>query len=238
MGFNKAYVEGSMYNLVTIEECFQNPSLYDRDNAVIINYRGIDVILPIRVKIFDRTLVGVYHFYNDQPIIRYRFPYTPEEFSNYSAEGKVANFEGTQNMYQMIQESNKLRAQEFQYLTNPDNVYEPIVGENDAPHMKQLKMNIGAKKCDLNRYASRFGQFANDKRKLKEDNITLEKLITFYQNIDISSAIITWDNNPNVPNPTKKVSVSLLSGPDAGETVQMDPEQFFDNVKEVLHYNG
>ena len=68
MGFNKAYVEGSMYNLVTIEECFQNPSLYDRDNAVIINYRGIDVILPIRVRIFDRTLVGVYPFYNDQPI--------------------------------------------------------------------------------------------------------------------------------------------------------------------------
>ena len=100
-----------------------------------------------------------------------------------------------------------------QILTDADNIYIPIIGDEDGPEMVALKTAIGSKKCDINKYAFRFGpNFLNNKRLLKEKNITLNKLILMADNLDMEAELILRDKNHDVPNPMGQEVHAILTG--------------------------
>ena len=68
--------------------------------------------------------------------------------------------------------------------------------------MKALKQAITAKNIDIDKYADRFGEnFPNDKRKLKDEKITLFLLKRMAECLDMNVDLIISDKSPNVPNP-------------------------------------
>ena len=61
---------------------------------------------------------------------------------------------------------------------------------------------INAKNIDIDKYADRFGEnFPNDKRKLKDEKITLFLLKRMAECLDMNVDLIISDKSPNVPNP-------------------------------------
>ena len=120
------------------------------------------------------------------------------------------------NIKDLIESSNLLKDKEREILTSPDNVTMVSIGELDDPEMKALKMAILEKHIDIDKYESRFGSnFNNDKRLLSKSRITITKLKTMCDNLDIKATLILEDASPDVPNPIgKEIRVELVRGED------------------------
>ena len=102
---------------------------------------------------------------------------------------------------------------------NVDNVTTPSISPNDAPAMSGLKEAITLKHCDIDKYSDRFGSnFANEKRLLKDSEISLKKLIIYGNAMDIKMTLTMEDASSDVPNPMgEKVTVVLTGGNKYGE---------------------
>ena len=98
-------------------------------------------------------------------------------------------------------------------LTEVDSIFIPQINPNDSPEMSAFKEAIIAKKIDINKYASRFGDnFLNDKRILKTTSITMNKLISMCQKLDIEAELTLRDvQSDNIPNPMMKEITVILT---------------------------
>jgi hypothetical protein len=68
--------------------------------------------------------------------------------------------------------------------------------------MIALKQAVNQKHIDINKYAYRFGDnFNNDRRLFEKPTITLSKLKTIAEALDMSCYIIIEDKDKDVPNP-------------------------------------
>ena len=78
---------------------------------------------------------------------------------------------------------------------------------------------IDVQNIDIDKYADRFGEnFPNDKRKMKDDKITLFLLKRMAECLDMNVDLIISDKNPNVPNPIgMPIKVSLTGNGDETE---------------------
>ena len=201
----KANLDGKMYDVVNYTDFCGNKELYNNImTAVEINLNGNNMILPIRSSNDDRP--GLYN----QGCID--FMICPDDKKEeYSADAIVADFSKVKDIKDLIQVQDKIRDIEKEILTNPDNITVPSITGEDSPEMRALKEAIKSKEMDIDKYQERFGaNFPNDKRLLKQNDITQKMLKRICKNLDIKATLILEDVNPDVPNPMNtKISVDL-----------------------------
>lgn len=211
MDLKKASVEGRLVDVVSFEKLEESKELYaSAGNPTAVEVKtctGEQFILPFN----DRTTMsndraGVYPFGNVGYIIKY-----PDKKYKKEYQPDVIDFGDVDSIQGFINKQDRVKDVEREILCSPDNIYKPAIGEHDAPEMKAIKEAIRAKNIDIDKYADRFGEnFPNDKRKLKDDKITLFLLKRMAECLDMNVDLIISDKNPNVPNPIgMPIKVSL-----------------------------
>lgn len=204
----KMKIGDRVYDVTTVEEYAKNEVLYDPAYTAI-EHEGL--ALPILNKSEYGTskpgsIPGRFVSFFQMPA---------QNQEEYSLQDAI-DFTDTKNMRELIEKQNMVRDLEREILVNSDCVTVPRFDDNDSVEMIALKEAIIAKHCDLNNYASRFdGNFANDKRILNDNTITLPKLKKYAQALDLKISMTIEDKNPDVPNPmNKSITVELTGGGD------------------------
>lgn len=205
----KMKISDRVYDVTTIEEYTKSQELYD-PTYTAIEHEGL--ALPVIGKSDYATgrpgvVPGSFVSFFQQP--------SEEDRSEYNLDGAI-DFDNTKNMRELIAKQNKVRDLEREILVNSDCITVPRFDDNDSVEMIALKEAIIAKQCDLNNYASRFnGNFANDKRILNDNTITLPKLKKYADALDLKIIMTIEDKSPDVANPmNKSITVELTGGAD------------------------
>lgn len=211
LNIRRIKLPGKVCDVVTNEKYTSNPELYDPSyTAIETEIDGEKYALPIINRFELGTKVGVVpgscvSFYNP--------PQTAIDKESYSMD-KVIDYSDAKGIKDLIERSMMVRNLENEVLVNPDNVTVLRIDDNDSPEMKALKEAINYKCCDINLYANRFGgNFANDRRILNDNTITLQKLKKYANALDMNITMTISDKNSNVPNPIgKKIQIDLTGG--------------------------
>ena len=167
-------------------------------------------LYPIRPKTSD--LPGLYAQTN--AITIFKDP-SEEEKEVYSTEN-IIDFGNATSLKEIIMKQNKLKNAERTILTTPENIFVPVIRDDDSPEMVGLKEAVIAKEIDIDKYQARFGSnYSNDKRLFNDKSITLSKLKTMFKALDMKGTLIIEDLNDDIPNPIgKKIVIDLLGGDD------------------------
>ena len=202
----KSKIQNRIYDVMSFDDYIKN-----RDNVdpSFLAVRDGDYMYPIRPK--TSNLPGIYMMSPD--LYRFKDPVTEEDKEEYSIKN-IINFEDAKSIKEIIIKQNKLKNAERTILTTPDNIFVPVIGEDDSPEMAGIKEAVIAKKIDIDKYQGRFGSnFSNDKRLFNDKSITLTKLKTMFKALDMKGTLIIEDLNEEVPNPIgRKIVVDLLGG--------------------------
>lgn len=210
-----ATVDGKLVDVITTEEysskwrTFQdNPSMY-QSSALDIQTGGNRYILPFRGKTDDRP--GIY---NEGAMYRIKLPKTKEEENEYSyGSREVVDIGNSGDVKTFLNRNKQVRDMEAVILTDIDDVYTPPMLPNDSPEMRAFKEAVASKHCDINKYAPRFGDnFLNDKRILKTPSITMNKLVSMSEKMDIEVELILRNAGDDVPNPMDRSISVILTG--------------------------
>lgn len=192
--YKKAKVNGRVTTVVTPEEALRNESCQNKYTSVEIN----DVLLPVK-KTYDPSSPGFY-IMGSGKIGKFIYP-SDEDREEYSAKNAI-DFSDVQNMKDLINKQEEVKRMESEVLSNSDNLFKPIPKENDTPEMKALKQAICLKNIDIDAYADRFGDnHNNDKRLMKGPSITMSKMKSIGNKLDMKITLTISDASPNVPNP-------------------------------------
>lgn len=203
---NKAFINGAVYDVISIEEFYTDPMKYKGACVTYENY-----ILPVRSSY--ETRIGYYPgiFYgriSDGVIL----PETEWDKKAYSIDHLV-DFQNITDIRQVMDAQRKIESDQAIYLTSSDNIFQPNIDPvTDTPLMLGLKQAVLAKQIDINRYQSRFGaDFNNDRRKFAQPRISIDKFITIARNLDMKATVIIEDASENVPNPIgHKIVIDLM----------------------------
>ena len=217
MDMKIATVDGKLVDILTEEDYSnkwksfqQNPSMYQSSaldyTDPLTNKR---YVLPFRNKSDDRP--GVY---DEGGLYRVKVPQCKDDEQSYAyGDIDIVDIGNSKNIGTFLERNKQIRDMEAVILTDIDDVYSPQMLPNDSLEMRAFKEAIASKHCDLNKYGPRFGDnFLNDKRILKTPNITMNKLITMSQKLDIEVELILRNSNENVPNPMDKPISVILTG--------------------------
>lgn len=199
----KAKVDNKIYDVISFSDYATKPEAYVPEFTAIENEGSI---YPIRKKTDIRP--GMY----PGPIVCKFVRPSDEERDIYSAE-HIINFDEAHSLKDIIERQNQLNQTERGILTTIDNVFCPVISEDDTPEMVGLKQAVIAKGIDLDKYEQRFGvNYNNDKRLFNKPSITLTKLKTMFDALDMKATLIIEDKSPDVPNPMgTKIVVELTS---------------------------
>jgi len=147
------------------------------------------------------------------------FPKTDEEKYIYQPElnsGAIINRKNQKDMQQFLDETAREKSREKESLERytANGAYIPPLLENDSAEMRGLKTCIILKEMDIDNYAERFGpNYPNDKRKIKDPDITSFLLKRYCTNFDLEVDIVFRDKNPDVANAmNKEVRVNMIPG--------------------------
>lgn len=198
----KGRIDSKIYDVVDSTEYSKNKDMYDPEYTAVIKD---NLLYPIRGRKVDRSKPG---YYFDGTIGIYVKPKNEEEYST----SNIIDFSSTDNIKDLLEKSTALKDMERDILTNPDNIFIPVIDEYDEPEMKGLKEAIIAKKIDLEKYKQRFGKDYNNDRKLfNRHDITIKKLKSFADKLDMKLTLILEDKDETVPNPIGRVIVVNLN---------------------------
>jgi len=202
MTMKKAKIDGKIVDVVERHELSTGSNLP-------YGYTGIeldDYVLPLRAK--NDTRPGVYRGGNVVLVVKK--PNATEQ-AEYSKEN-IIDFGSASDMKDLISKQNALREMERSIVTTVDNIFCPQIRETDAPEMVALKKAVAAKGIDIDKYESRFGaNFNNDKRLFDKSSITLSKLKSMCNALDINATLILSDSSEEVPNPMREKIVIPLT---------------------------
>lgn len=214
MSLEKAKIGDAIFDVISTEEYYRDPSAYNSFTAI----KGNDgYVYPIRSKSDNRP-----GFYPTGGMDFFKIP-TVGESSIYTQQN-IINFEEATGLREVIQCQQKLLSAERSILTTIDNVFAPEIHENDTPEMKAMKQAIIDKHIDLDKYESRFGpNYNNDKRLLKKNSITFGKMRDISNALDIKVSIVIEDAAPDVPNPIGRVITAELTG--SGMSIEEDGDE-------------
>ena len=181
--------------------------LKDDDHcAVEITKNGKKYILPIKGNTSNNNDPGVYC--TDGKISMITYP-TEEQEKTYMPEGDNVLVFGDHTSLQSLSDAKKKMDESLNKLietTDGSSIYKPPLLDSDTSEMRAMKECIIAKNIDLDKYKDRFGaNYPNDKRKLKDDNITLNMISRMCENLDIRLDLVFSDANGEIPNPMDKV---------------------------------
>lgn len=202
MDLKKANIEGKLSDIISLQQLQENRELYST-GPVAIEVKKEDTgevyMLPYRPSGQKIEKPGVYQVSNNAKVDLIVFP-SNSKSKDYQPE--VIDFSNNNNIQDYYQKIDRVRDIERDILTSPDNVFTPHTSETDSPEMRGLKEAIRAKHIDIDKYADRFGEnFPNDKRKMKDDKITLFLLKRMCECLDMKAELIISDASPDVPNP-------------------------------------
>lgn len=202
---------GRSYDIVDVDNFYHNRDLY-KDAGVALNIPDgkTSVSLPYMERGTKMDKPGVYDA-GCIDIIKYP---TEQEREEYSPE--IIDFDNVKDIEEFRQKSEALRTIDKEVLTTTgsDSQFIPPLLETDTPEMRAVKEAIIAKNIDLDKYADRYGtNYPNDKRRYKDDKITLTLIKRACQCLDMRAQLILEDVNPDVPNPIgKRIIADLTSG--------------------------
>lgn len=203
-----ALVKGESYNVLSYDEYRESKALWDTGNLAV---KEGDYVLPYRGDYSNKNsnAPGIYSAGSLDFVV---YPNKNDEH-NYK-DIPIITISSEDNIEEIIKKENVLSKLAEPWITNPDNITNIHMKESDEPSMKILKQAINEKRCDIDKYAPRFGDnFPNDKRQLKNSSVTLKIINRFCDNLDMEAILTIRDKDTGVPNPMKKpVSVSLTSG--------------------------
>lgn len=206
----KGKIDGKIVDIITIEDYYHNPSLYEYNYTAIDGGNGI--IYPIRGKMDGRP--GMY-ITPRSPFIKQKDP-KPEEVEVYS-DTNIIEFDNAVSMADLIERQNQLYSQERSILLSVDNIFMPPIKEDDSSEMVGMKQALAAKRCDIDKYKPRFGSnFQNEKRLFERPTMTLSKLRKACRALDIKATLILEDSSPDVPNPMNTTIYIDLTDNDGG----------------------
>ena len=188
----KAKIDNKIIDVVPFETFMRNAD--DVQN----NYVGVEkdgIVYPARGK--NDTRPGIY---NNGVIFRF-VPPDRDQIDDYSSKN-IIDFNNSSSIKEVISKQNKLRGMESSILTTVDNIFVPNIDQSDSPEMVALKKAVIAKHIDLDKYEQRFGSnFNNDRRLFDKNSITLVKLKTIADALDMKVTLSIEDKDDNVPNP-------------------------------------
>lgn len=204
MNIEKAKIDSCIYDVITEEEYYRNPDIYDpRFTAIKF---GDGNVYPIRNPSDFRPgfyPLGGYSFFKLAP---------PSEHHIYSQQN-IINFSNTEGIREIIQAQQQLASEERIILTSIDNLFTPNISPNDKPEMMALKQSVIDKHIDIDKYEQRLGaNFNNDKRLFRRDSISLKKLVKLCDALDIKVTMTFSDVDPNVPNPMNTERTVIITG--------------------------
>lgn len=199
----KAEIDGRLYNVTSIDDFTDHPDLYTPKFTAI--ERPGECILPIRNRTTD-TGPGIYY----QAGAMVSIVEKPDDAKEYSPD-KIIDFTNPKSIGEVFEKQQIIRDIQDEIMTTSDNILCLKIGEKTTPEMKALKTAINLKRIDTKQYEDRFDQFQNDMRLLKGDSITLGKLISISNALDISVDITLRDRDGNTPNPMNQTIVIDLT---------------------------
>ena len=204
-----AKIDDKMMNVIPIDTFYNNRENYKNSPiAISIDINGNNYGLPYRQRGTTIDKPGVYDAGVVDIIV---YPQTKEEIEKYSPD--YTNFNNISDMKEYQEQYEKYKKAETSILTSgKDNVFKPPFLEDDTPEMRAIKEAISDKNIDLDKYASRFGDnYPNDKRKFKDNTITLYLIKRACNCLDMKARLILEDKNPDVANPIGRTIVADLT---------------------------
>lgn len=211
----KAKIGDQIYDVIPLEEFNRNAQFYKTVPTAIEG--GDGYLYPVRSNPND-IRPG---FFDDQTM-QFFTPPVGRDCTTYSSRNLI-DFSQAGSIKEIIETQEKLSDAERQILTTVDNVFIPPRLPEETPEMGAIKEAITAKAIDIDKYEYRFGSnYNNDKRILKKDRITFDKLRSTCKALDMRATLIIEDQNPDVPNPIgKRVEVCITDGFDSDNDVEI-----------------
>ena len=203
INLKKIRLDNKIYDVTSQETYCSNPGKFDSNYTAIEN-EGYAYPFITKTDYYN----GVPGVYNAGLAMFYNTPTSEANMQN------AIDFSDVKSMKNMIEKSNMVKNLENEILVNSDNVTVIKSDDNDDAEMAALKEAINSKQCDINMYGARFnGNLLNDIRILRGHSITLSKLKTYGNALDMKMTLTIEDKDPNVPNPIgKSISVEITGG--------------------------
>lgn len=192
----KTTINGELFSVFNSEDI----GPYIEDRSVAIEECGIVYPVIPKTQSFEKDSIGVYR---DGDLYVFKDPEKDDIIESYRINNlRVIDFNDVKSMKEQIIKNQELKEMESSTLMSEDNYFLPKVKDDDSPEMQALKEAVQAKKIDLSKYEKRFGDnFNNDKRLFEKSNITLSKIRTIAEALDMDCTIAFKDKEPGVPNP-------------------------------------
>ena len=144
-------------------------------------------------------------------VLLYSLAEQDKDADEYKVEN-VIDFENVKSLQESINKQNQLMSAERTILVSPENIFTPVVKEEDTPEMKLLKQAICLKGIDLDNYKQRFGSdYNNDRRLFEQNSITFFKLKRLAEIMDMNVSL-SLEDKPGAPNPIgEKLTIQITS---------------------------
>ena len=144
-------------------------------------------------------------------VLLYSLAEQDKDADEYKVEN-VIDFENVKSLQESISKQNQLMSAERTILVSPENIFTPVVKEEDTPEMKLLKQAICLKGIDLDNYKQRFGSdYNNDRRLFEQNSITFFKLKRLAEIMDMNVSL-SLEDKPGAPNPIgEKLTIQITS---------------------------
>jgi len=144
-------------------------------------------------------------------VLLYSLAEQDKDADEYKVEN-VIDFENVKSLQESISKQNQLMSAERTILVSPENIFTPVIKEEDTPEMKLLKQAICLKGIDLDNYKQRFGSdYNNDRRLFEQNSITFFKLKRLAEIMDMNVSL-SLEDKPGAPNPIgEKLTIQITS---------------------------
>lgn len=202
----KAKIGNGLYTVTSWENFINNRELYDQGN-VAIDDPNLGYVLPIRAgSNVNQNTPGVYVGDVFSTFV------VPTEYNEEYSRDNITDLGNAENTRDLFDKMERIKSLEKEVLVTTDNITVPLIKDTDKPAMKAVKEAIISKHCNMDLYAGNFGNYNNDKNLLNGESISLPKIETYCNALDLTAYLVIEDKNPDVPNPMGKTIKYQLNG--------------------------
>lgn len=128
-------------------------------------------------------------------------------------DSNIIDYSNVDSMVEFVKKQEIVRSLERDILTNPDNIFTPVINQDDSPAMRAIKQAVIDKHIDIDKYEPRFGSnYNNDKRLFNKSTISLPMAVRICNALDIKATLTLQNSDDNVPNPMKSSITVELTG--------------------------
>lgn len=206
----KINLNNKIYDVIDREEFVEKQDIYFGDPSIAIQCNGY--VYPVYYDPNKNKGVGLYQQEANEVFVKYIQPISECDQNMYSEEN-IIDFGNAETIKQMLESNQALMDIRNELMTGSNDICKPPILNDDEPEMRCLKEAIICKNIDLDAYQHRIGPtYGNDRRLLKKPSITLKKLRSLCDSLDMKLELTISDASPDIPNPIGKVLKMDLTG--------------------------